>query len=44
MIWVPIMNLLASTISLILIIKYFYDTQQLYDRMKRRYDNTKIKK
>jgi len=37
MIWIPILNLIFSIISLGLIIKYFSDVGQLYRRMQRKY-------
>lgn len=41
MIWIPVLNLVFSTVSLVLIIKYFYDIVQLYGRMRRKYQDNK---
>ncbi len=41
MIWIPALNLIFATISMILIIKYFNDIVNVYNKMKRTYDNRK---
>eukprot|EP00347_Sterkiella_histriomuscorum_P022333 403330850 len=41
MIWIPILNLLFSLISFILIIKYFMHVVQIYRRMRRKYQAQK---
>ncbi|CDW71109.1 UNKNOWN [Stylonychia lemnae] len=42
MIWIPILNLIFSMISLFLIIKYLSDVVQLYRRMRRKYQDQQI--
>lgn len=37
MVWIPIINLILSSLSLICIIKYFYEMTKVFDRMRLEY-------
>ena len=41
MIWIPVLNVMFSATSLVLIGKYFHEIVTVYNRMKRKYDSRK---